>query len=60
MDTSVWALVAGLVALTLSGLHCFWRRGPYGSQTWEMVYEPTVKGKEAPVTCEPASPAAAQ
>jgi hypothetical protein len=54
MDTSVWALVAGLLALTLSSLHCFWRRDLYGSQTWEMVYEPTVKGKEdTSVTCEP-------
>jgi hypothetical protein len=50
MDTSVWALVAGLLALALSSLHCFWRRDLYGRQTWEMVYEPTVKGKDS---CEP-------
>jgi hypothetical protein len=46
MDVSVLALLAGLMALALSGLHCFYRRGPHGSQTWEVVFEPSPKGKE--------------
>jgi hypothetical protein len=46
MDVSVLALLAGLMALVLSGLHCFYRRGPHGSQTWEVVFEPSPKGKE--------------
>jgi hypothetical protein len=46
MDTSALALAAGIIAIVLSGLHCFYRRGPHGSQTWELVYEPSPKGKD--------------
>jgi hypothetical protein len=46
MDSSILALLAGVLALVLSGLHCFYRRGPHGSQTWEVVYDPTPKGKD--------------
>ena len=42
--------VAGLVALVLSRLHRFYRRGPRGSQTWELVHEPVPKGREATPT----------
>ena len=52
MDSSVLALIAGIMALVLSGFHCIYRRGPHGSQTWEVVYDPTPKGKDVVTSAE--------
>jgi hypothetical protein len=52
MDTSILALVTSLVALTLSGFHCFYRKGP-GGQSWGMVYEPVRIPRETPAPEDP-------